>query len=266
MNFIHKMLEKLIGMLMSSELKIDKIIKLKYDFMVEKEDDLAFLLNTFLVNVQSSVYDKFSKKKLIKLNKIYEKIDVIRQYLMGIKEESFKNKNKNYISNMFYNCCFVLIIISLSMISKASLINELLAVFCCFTLATIKSIVDTQKYIYECSSEYIEIINDLLVELDDLEKDVKDYIDVRTVIKSDKITLEKVYGLASSFDVDIEDIEDSYITDKDIDESEDDTQRKSSVRDVLNNTNDVKMIVREDEVRQEGRDIKEKCKVRKRKR
>ena len=67
MNFIHKMLEKLIGMLMSSELKIDKIIKLKYDFMVEKEDDLAFLLNTFLVNVQSSVYDKFSKKKLIEV-------------------------------------------------------------------------------------------------------------------------------------------------------------------------------------------------------
>lgn len=265
MNIIYKIFYMLVGRSIESELRTNKIVKLGYDFINERKKDILFLLYFSLTNVSSSVYDDFSNKTLIMLNKIDKKIDELKQYLIEFSVYNLKSKSINYTLNMICNCSFLLFFNMTFIIGDVSLINSLLPLLGCTILSVSKSIIDTQKYEFEGSDEYLDVIESLLFDLDVLKRDVNEYIEARTAIKYEDITLEKIIDFASSFDVDFE-LSALSKSRLDINESSENTLGKSSDSTTINKTDDEKIIVREDEVRQEGRDIKEKCKVRKRKR
>ena len=127
-----------------------------------------------------------------------------------------------------------------------------------------KSIIDTQKYRYECSDDYVDVIESLLFDLDVLKRDVNEYIEARTAIRYEDITLEKIINFASSFDVEFE-LSDLSKSRLDINESSENTLGKSSDSTTLNKTDDEEITVEEVEVRREVGE-KRKSKVRKRKR
>ena len=254
----------LVGRSIESELKANKIVKLRYDFINERKRDILFLLYFSLINAPSSEYDNFSNKNLIRLNKIDKKIDELRQYLIEFSKYSLKNKGRNYLFNIICNFSFLLIINMVFIIGDVSLANSLLPLLGCTTLSVSKSIIDTQKYRYECSDEYLDVIESLLFDLDVLKKDVNEYIEARTAIKYEDITLEKIIDFASSFDVDFE-LSDLSKSRLDINESSENTLGKSSDSTTLNKTDDEEITVEEVEVRREVGE-KRKSKVRKRKR
>ena len=210
------------------------------------------------------MYDDLSNKTLIMLNKIDKKIDELRQYLIEFSEYNLKSKSRNYTLNIICNFSFLLIINMVFIIGDVSLANSLLPLLGCTTLSVSKSIIDTQKYKYECSDEYLDVIESLLFDLDVLKKDVNEYIEARTAIKYEDITLEKIIDFASSFDVDFE-LSDLSKSRLDINESSENTHGKSSDNTTINKTDDEEIIVEEVEV---SREVGEKgrSKVRKRKR
>ena len=264
MNIIYKIFYMLVGRSIESELRTNKIVKLRYDFINERKRDIFFLLYFSLTNVSSSVYDDLSNKTLIMLNKIDKKIDELRQYLIEFSEYNLKSKSRNYTLNIICNFSFLLIINMVFIIGDVSLANSLLPLLGCTTLSVSKSIIDTQKYRYECSDDYVDVIESLLFDLDVLKKDVNEYIEARTAIKYEDITLEKIIDFASSFDVDFE-LSDLSKSRLDINESSENTHGKSSDNTTINKTDDEEIIVEEVEV---SREVGEKgrSKVRKRKR
>lgn len=133
----------------------------------------------------------------------------------------------------------------------------------CTILSVSKSIIDTQKYKYECSEDYVDVIESLLFDLDALKRDVNEYIEARTAIKYEDITLEKIIDFASSFDVDFE-LSDLNKSRLDINESSENTHGKSSDNTTINKTDDEEITVKEAEVRPNVG--KKESKVRKRKR
>lgn len=264
MNIIYKIFYMLVGRSIESELRTNKIVKLRYDFINERKRDILFLLYFSLINAPSSEYDNFSNKNLIRLNKIDKKIDELRQYLIEFSKYSLKNKGRNYLFNIICNFSFLLIVNTLFIIGDVSLANSLLPLLGCTTLSVSKSIIDTQKYKYECSDEYLDVIDSLLFDLDVLKKDVNEYIEARTAIRYEDITLEKIINFASSFDVEFE-LSDLSKSRLDINESSENTLGKSSDSTTLNKTDDEEITVEEVEVRREVGE-KRKSKVRKRKR
>ena len=263
MNIIYKIFYMLVGRSIESELRTNKIVKLRYDFINERKRDILFLLYFSLTNVSSSVYDDLSNKTLIMLNKIDKKIDELRQYLIEFSEYNLKSKSRNYTLNIICNFSFLLIVNTLFITSDVSLVNSLLPLLGCTTLSVSKSIIDTQKYKYECSDEYLDVIESLLFDLDVLKKDVNEYIEARTAIKYEDITLEKIIDFASSFDVDFE-LSDLSKSRLDINKSSDNTLGKSSDSTTINETNDEKITVEGAKVRPNVG--KKGSKVRKRKR
>ena len=264
MNIIYKIFYMLVGRSIESELRTNKIVKLRYDFINERKRDILFLLYFSLINAPSSEYDNFSNKTLIMLNKIDKKIDELRQYLIEFSVYNLKSKSRNYTFNMICNCSFLLFVNMAFIISDVSLVNSLLPLLGCTILSVSKSIIDTQKYKYECSEDYVDVIESLLFDLDVLKKDVNEYIEARTAIKYEDITLEKIINFASSFDVDFE-LSDLSKSRLDINESSENTHGKSSDNTTINKTDDEEIIVEEVEV---SREVGEKgrSKVRKRKR
>ena len=264
MNIIYKIFYMLVGRSIESELRTNKIVKLRYDFINERKRDILFLLYFSLINAPSSEYDNFSNKNLIRLNKIDKKIDELRQYLIEFSKYSLKNKGRNYLFNIICNFSFLLIVNTLFITSDVSLVNSLLPLLGCTILSVSKSMIDTQKYKYECSEDYVDVIDSLLFDLDVLKKDVNEYIEARTAIKYEDITLEKIIDFASSFDVDFE-LSDLSKSRLDINESSENTHGKSSDNTTINKTDDEEIIVEEVEV---SREVGEKgrSKVRKRKR
>lgn len=144
------------------------------------------------------------------------------------------------------------------------MVNSLLPLLGCTILSVSKSIIDTQKYKYECSEDYVDVIESLLFDLDALKRDVNEYIEARTAIKYEDITLEKIIDFASSFDVDFE-LSDLNKSRLDINESSENTLGKSSDSTTLNKTDDEEITVEEVEVSRKVGE-KRKSKVRKRKR
>lgn len=254
----------LVARSIESELRTNKIVKLRYDFINERKRDILFLLYFSLINAPSSEYDNFSNKNLIRLNKIDKKIDELRQYLIEFSKYSLKNKGRNYTLNIICNFSFLLIVNTLFITSDVSLVNSLLPLLGCTILSVSKSIIDTQKYKYECSDEYLDVIESLLFDLDVLKRDVNEYIEARTAIRYEDITLEKIINFASSFDVEFE-LSDLSKSRLDINESSENTLGKSSDSTTLNKTDDEEITVEEVEVRREVGE-KRKSKVRKRKR
>ena len=110
MNIIYKIFYMLVGRSIESELRTNKIVKLRYDFINERKRDILFLLYFSLINAPSSEYDNFSNKNLIRLNKIDKKIDELRQYLIEFSEYNLKSKSRNYTLNIICNFSFLLII------------------------------------------------------------------------------------------------------------------------------------------------------------
>ena len=243
MNIIYKIFYMLVGRSIESELRTNKIVKLRYDFINERKRDILFLLHFSLINAPSSEYDNFSNKNLIMLNKIDKKID-----------ELF---------NIICNFSFLLIVNILFITSDVSLVNSLLPLLGCTILSVSKSIIDTQKYKYECSEDYVDVIESLLFDLDALKRDVNEYIEARTAIKYEDITLEKIINFASSFDVEFE-LSDLSKSRLDINKSSDNTLGKSSDSTTINETNDEKITVERAKVRPNVG--KKGSKVRKRKR
>lgn len=264
MNIIYKIFYMLVGRSIESELRTNKIVKLRYDFINERKRDILFLLYFSLINAPSSEYDNFSNKNLIRLNKIDKKIDELRQYLIEFSKYSLKNKGRNYLFNIICNFSFLLIVNTLFITSDVSLVNSLLPLLGCTILSVSKSMIDTQKYKYECSDDYLDVIESLLFDLDVLKRNVNEYIEARTAIKYEDITLEKIINFASSFDVEFE-LSDLSKSRLDINESSENTLGKSSGSTTLNKTDDEEITVEEVEVNREVGE-KRKSKVRKRKR
>ena len=250
----------LVGRSIESELRTNKIVKLRYDFINERKRDILFLLHFSLINAPSSEYDNFSNKNLIRLNKIDKKIDELIQYLIEFSKYSLKNKGRNYLFNIICNFSFLLIVNTLFITSDVSLVNSLLPLLGCTILSVSKSIIDTQKYKYECSEDYVDVIESLLFDLDALKRDVNEYIEARTAIKYEDITLEKIIELLSSLPS--SDLSKSRL---DINESSENPLGKSSDSTTLNKTDDEEITVEEVEVNREVGE-KRKSKVRKRKR
>ena len=90
------------------------------------------------------------------------------------------------------------------------------------------------------------------------------YIEARTAIKYEDITLEKIINFASSFDVEFE-LSDLSKSRLDINESSENTLGKSSDSTTINKTDDEEITVEDAEVRREVGE-KGRSKVRKRKR
>lgn len=254
----------LVGRSIESELRTNKIVKLGYDFINERKRDILFLLYFSLTNVSSSVYDDFSNKTLIMLNKIDKKIDELKQYLIEFSVYKLKSNSINYRLNMICNCSFLLFVNMAFIIGDVSLINSLLPLLGCTTLAVSKSIIDTLKYRYECSDDYVDVIDGLLHDLDVLKRNVKKYIEARKAIEYEDITLGEIINFASSFDVDFE-LSGLSKSRLDINESSENTHGKSSDNTTINKTDDEEIIVEEVEVSREVGD-KGRSKVRKRKR
>lgn len=99
-----------------------------------------------------------------------------------------------------------------------------------------------------------------MFDLDALKRDVNEYIEARTAIKYEDITLEKIINFASSFDVEFE-LSDLSKSRLDINKSSENTLGKSSDS---NETNDEKITVEGAKVRPNVG--KKGSKVRKRKR
>lgn len=264
MNIIYKIFYMLVGRSIESELRTNKIVKLGYDFINERKKDILFLLYFSLTNVSSSVYDDFSNKTLIMLNKIDKKIDELKQYLIEFSVYKLKSNSINYRLNMICNCSFLLFVNMAFIIGDVSLINSLLPLLGCTTLAVSKSIIDTLKYRYECSDDYVDVIDSLLHDLDVLKRNVKKYIEARKAIEYEDITLGEIINFASSFDVDFE-LSGLSKSRLDINESSENTHGKSSDNTTINKTDDEEIIVEEVEVSREVGD-KGRSKVRKRKR
>lgn len=100
-----------------------------------------------------------------------------------------------------------------------------------------------------------------MFDLDALKRDVNEYIEARTAIKYEDITLEKIINFASSFDVEFE-LSDLSKSRLDINKSSDNTLGKSSDSTTINETNDEKITVEGAKVRPNVR--KKGSKVRKR--